>query len=286
MNPINTLQFRELFHIKLWGKIFYHVFLIVSIGILFSACKEDQPEEKVDPSGKIVFNFKHFLSDDPLFFDTLMYTNAAGNTYLVNEIQYFISDVTLFNTDGSEILIDDWKDIHYVDTDIPNSHRWEVYDKISIGIYDSINFTFGIADEKNISYMFVNPPESFMFWPEFLGGGYHSMKLNGKWLEEGQQTQTTPFDFHLGRGQIYHSYPDSITGFIPNDFKVSLPGSNFIMSSNNVMEFDVVMHVENWFKDTHIYDHDVWGGYIMQNQDAMQMVKENGWNVFSIEIKE
>lgn len=257
--------------------------MILSIGILFSACKEDEPEETVDTSGKIIFNFNHFINDGPVLFDTLLYTNAAGNPYLVNEIQYFISDVTLFNQNGSEILIDDWKAIHYVDTDIPNSHRWEVFDKIPAGTYDSINFTFGIADEKNISYMFVNPPESFMFWPEFLGGGYHYMKLNGKWLEEGQQTQTTPFDFHLGRGQVYYSYPDSITGFIPNDFKVSLPHSDFSMSSNNIVEFDIVMHIENWFKNPHIYDHDVWGGYIMQNQDAMQVVKENGWNVFSIE---
>ncbi len=284
MNPINTLRYRELFHINLWKRLFLYSSLIFLVGILLSACKENEPEEPVDTSGKIVFNFKHFLDGSPVLFDTLLYTNAAGNPYLVNEIQYFISDVTLFNHNGTEILIDDWKDLHYVDTDIPNSHKWEVFDKIPEGTYDSISFTFGIPEEKNISFMFVNPPESFMFWPEFLGGGYHSMKLNGKWLEEGQQIQTTPFDFHLGRGQIYHSYPDSITGFIPNDFKVSLPGSYFIMESNNILEFDIIMHIENWFKDPHIYDHDVWGGYIMQNQDAMQIVKENGYNVFSVKI--
>ncbi len=56
------------------------------------------------------------------------------------------------------------------------------------------------------------------------------------------------------------------------------------MESNNILEFDIIMHIENWFKDPHIYDHDVWGGYIMQNQDAMQIVKENGYNVFSVKI--
>ncbi|MEZ5147908.1 MAG: hypothetical protein R2759_12815 [Bacteroidales bacterium] len=37
-------------------------------------------------------------------------------------------------------MIDDWKDIHYVDTDIPDSRRWEVYDKITPDEYDSVSF--------------------------------------------------------------------------------------------------------------------------------------------------
>ena len=106
----------------------------------------------------------------------------------------------------------------------------------------------------------------------------------GKWLEEGQQLQTTPFDFHLGRGQIYYSYPDSITGFIPNDFNVSLPNSGFQLESAQTVDINIFMNIENWFKNPSIYDHDVWGGYIMQNQEAMQLVKENGINVFSVEI--
>jgi hypothetical protein len=248
------------------------------------SCKDEEPEPPAEKTGKIIFHFKHYLNNFPVQFDTLMYVNAAGNPYLVNEIQYFISDVKLYNNNDSALLIDDWKDIHYVDTDIPTTHSWEVFDKIPEGFYDSISFTFGIPEEKNHSFMYVNPPESFMFWPEYLGGGYHYLKLNGKWLEEGQQTQTTPFDFHLGRGQVYYSYPDSITGFIPNEFSVSLPNSGFQINTGQTVDINIFMNIENWFQEPNIYDHDIWGGYIMQNQNAMQMVKENGWNVFSIEI--
>lgn len=131
--------------------------------------------------------------------------------------------------------------------------------------------------------MYVNAPEKDMFWPEFLGGGYHYMKLNGKWLPEGQTSQTIPFDFHLGIGQIYHAYPDSITGYVHNYFDVSLPGSEFSIDAGETWELKITMHVENWFNDPHIYDHDVFGGYIMQNQEAMQLVKENGFNVFTLE---
>ncbi|MCB2220270.1 MAG: hypothetical protein KQI35_07750 [Bacteroidetes bacterium] len=252
-----------------------------------SGCDGEEPIDEPDnQSAKIRISFSHLIDDQPIDFDTLKYVNEAGNPYMVNEIQYFISDVTLFRNDGFARIIDDWKDIHYVDTDLPATQTWEVYDKIEPGTYDSIAFTFGIVPEKNISFMFVNPPEKDMFWPEYLGGGYHYMKLNGKWLPEGQTVQTIPFDFHLGRGQVYFSYPDSITGFIDNQFNVSLPASGFHLNSGETKEIEMIMHVEKWFKDPHVYDHDVFGGYIMQNQEAMLMVKENGHNVFTVKIKD
>ncbi len=284
MSPINTLLFQGQSLIKITRNLVRLGFIMIFISITISACNDKEPGPPEEKSGKIIINFIHQMNGESLQFDTLMYINAAGNPYLINEIQYFVSELTLFNNNGTEILIDDWKDVHYVDTDISTSHTWEVFDKIPEGSYDSISFTFGIPEEKNISFMYVNPPESFMFWPEFLGGGYHYMKLNGKWLEEGQQTQTTPFDFHLGRGQIYYSYPDSITGFVPNEFNVSLPGSGFQVISEQTIDINIVMNIENWFQYPHTYDHDIWGGYIMQNQEAMQLVKENGQNVFSTEF--
>jgi hypothetical protein len=241
---------------------------------------------------KIDFYFDHKNSDTTIFynannelvFDTLIYTNEAGNRYLINEIQYFISYVTLYKSDGSVIVADQWDPIHYVDTDIPETWDWTIGNNFPAGEYDSLVFTFGIPEEHNISFMFVNPPERDMFWPEFLGGGYHSMKLNGKWVEFGQTNQTTPFDFHIGRGQIYYSYPDSIIGFVPNDFEVSLLKSGFTLSDGITQWISLEMDVGKWFEEPHVFDFDEWGGYIMQNQDAMQIAKENGANVFSTRL--
>ena len=130
--------------------------------------------------------------------------------------------------------------------------------------------------------MFVNPPESFMFWPIYLGGGYHHMKLNGKWLDENQQI--SPFDFHLGIGQIYYSYPDSITGFVQNYFNVELPNSSFSLVKNQTKEIQIIMNIENWFKSPNTYNHDDWGGDIMQNKEAMFLACENGHDVFTAEF--
>ncbi|MBN3034375.1 MAG: hypothetical protein JW861_02225 [Bacteroidales bacterium] len=257
---------------------------IAAAGIaLLAGCKKETKITEVS-SGKIIICFDHRVDDLPMVRDSLMYTNEAGNPYMINEIQYFISDFTLYGAGGSQVVIDDWKDIHYVDTDIPETWTWEVYDEIPQGWYDSVSFTFGITAEKNKSFMYVNPPERDMFWPEYLGGGYHYLKLNGKWLPAGQAYQTRPFDFHLGIGQIYFSYPDSITGYVQNYFTVCPPGSALQVINGQSTKFNIVMNIENWFKEPHIYDHDQWGGYIMQNQDAMALARENGHNVFTLEL--
>ncbi len=260
------------------------ILILISASALFS-CKKKIPPP-IEKYGKITFSFKHFIDKQPIIYDSLMYVNAAGNPYLVNEIQYFISNVTLYSSGKEPYLIQDWKKAHYIDTDIESTWTWEVFDKLQVGDYDSIRFTFGFPDNENISFAYVNPPERDMFWPEFLGGGYHYMKLNGKWLEEGQTDITSPFDFHLGRGQIYYSYPDSITGFIDNSFQVTLPNSSFSLIENKIKKIEIQMNVEKWFVNPHVFDLNIHGGYIMQSQEAMNMAKENGIDVFTSKILE
>ncbi|MBU0487698.1 MAG: hypothetical protein KKA07_18285 [Bacteroidetes bacterium] len=256
---------------------------LISI-LLLLACKKEKPNPQVIvETGKIKLSFAFFNQGQPQIFDELNYTNSAGNQYLVNEIQFFVSEVNLYSHDGKVVNIDDWEIDHYVDTDIPDTHTWEVFDPIPAGLYDSIAFRFGISEARNQSFMFVNPPESYMFWPEFLGGGYHCMKLNGKWVDT--SSTLLPFDFHLGTGQIYSGNTtdvDSITGFVHNDFRVSLPLSAFSIGKDQTVHITLRMNVEKWFCEPHVYDHNIWRGDIMQKQAAMQIVKENGWNVFTI----
>ncbi|MBI9038493.1 MAG: hypothetical protein JEY97_10200 [Bacteroidales bacterium] len=260
-------------------------FFIIICLLIFTfivGCKKNSESDDVEKFSNLTLKFAYYNEGKLLEFDTIIYENEAGNKYLVNEIQYFISDVILHKSNGENILIDEWKDIHYIDTDILSTQTWKIPDKLTPGNYNSISFTFGISEAKNHSLMFLNPPERDMFWPEYLGGGYHYMKLNGKWLSD--ENTINPFDFHLGIGQIYHSYPDSITGFIQNYFEVNLPSSSFELIENQTKEIEISMNIENWFRNPNIYDHDVYGGDIMQNQEAMNLACENGHNVFTIKI--
>lgn len=257
-------------HTKFALGFFVLFFLLVS-------CKEKDEPDTVE-SGKISFYFDQHINNSNIEFDTLIYMNVAGNQYMVNEIQYFLSDFTLYKSDGTAIILNAWKDIHYVDTDLPETREYAALDDIPAGEYDSIAFTFGIVEAKNQSLMFVNPPESNMFWPEVLGGGYHYMKLNGKW--KNTLGETVPFNLHLGIGQVYDPGSGEITGFVQNYFRVSLPNTSFNISGGDQVMFNIIMNVDEWFENPNVFDLNFWGSHIMQNQAAMQAVKENGHNVF------
>jgi hypothetical protein len=260
------------------------IIILLSLVIINFSCKKPQENSPTLETGHISFKFTHVVDGQPLQKDSMMYTNAAGNPYEVDQLMYFISDVTLHKSDGTKKVIDDWKDINYVDIDIPSTLTWNVYDSIPVGTYDSISFTFGISEAKNQSFMFVNPPESNMMWPDVLGGGYHYMMLNGKWQDSINQIEN--FNFHLGIGQLYKSNAtnnvDSIYAFVQNYFNVTLPSSSFTITEGATRHIEIVMNIDSWFKTPNVFDFNYWGQNIMQIQPAMQMVKENGHDVFSV----
>lgn len=251
--------------------------------LLLSLCKDPNDTSPAN-TGKISLQFFHHFNNENVVFDTLQYVNEAGNIMTFSEIQYFISDVTLHYADGRSYLINKWKDIHYVDSDIESTQTWDVYDSIPTGNIDSISFTFGINEEKNQSFIYVNPPESLMFWPDILGGGYHYMKLNGKWMNDEQQL--SPFNFHLGIGQTYDNQ-GNITGFIQNYFETGavLPVYSsyaLFVQPEQTSAIAIVMNIENWFHTPNTWDFNYWGGDIMQNQDAMYQACENELDVFTL----
>ncbi len=258
--------------------------LVLCFYLLIGCKKKEEPNNTEKNVGHIVFQFAHYVDGKPLTIDTLKYTNAAGNLYSVWQLMYFISDVTLHKSDGTKKVINGWNDIFYVDISIASTMTWNVYDDIPEGSYDSISFTFGINKEKNITGLFVNPPEVNMAWPGILGGGYHYLMINGKWKDK--QNFNDNYNYHLGIGQLYKGDSaniDSIYAFIQNYFKVNLPNSTFSLTKNTTKELQIIMNIENWFNKPNILDLNSTGMfYTMQNQQAMQMMKENGEGVFSI----
>jgi len=259
---------------------FYSIILLL---LSLYSCKEKpiSPRESY-----LTFVFEHRIDNETIVLDTY-YANAANNRYCLQEIKYFISSVCLYKHDGKKVDIQHNEGIHYVDLAYKNTLTWEIAQQIPEGEYDSIGFTFGLNQIDNQSFRFKNPPESNMAWPEVLGGGYHYMMLNG-WFYRGD-TVLAPLNIHLGRGQIYQGTTpnvDSIIGFVDNYFSVCLPVKSFSIKRDETKTVKIVMNIENWFKTPYLYDFNYWGGHIMQNQSAMQTLKENGKNVFSVMISD
>jgi len=267
--------------------ILYRLFIVLIVVLSLLSCSKDNNEQQIDKkgSGKILVLFDNVVKGESLIRNTYCYVNMAGNTYEISEVKYFISDLVFYRKDGYIKNIDGWGKIHYVDIDYPSTLEWNVYDNIPLGEYDSVAFIFGIRDQENISFMYVNPPEVNMFWPEVLGGGYHYLMINGKWLDNNNQSKI--YNFHIGRGQLYKSNVinvDSIYGFVDNSFRVVFKNINLSIKEGYTTKLKITMDINSWFEGPYIYDHNVWGGDIMQKQEAMAIAVANGKDAFSFEV--
>lgn len=241
----------------------------IAVCLLMASCQK--------PSGNVCVNFSTSVDGKTLQLDTFIYENASGNHYLVSEVQYFISDVKLIREDGTEVQILSDSGAHYVDLDIPATLRWEPSDEIPAGHYTAVSFVFGLSPRLNHNYFYTNAPENNMAWPGMLGGGYHYMKINGKWMNtEGVEM---PFNLHTGRSATQVDGSD----FEDNSFLVTLPLSGFNIGRNETRTIGLNMNVNNWFVNPNLFDFNVFGGSIMQNVTAQHILRENGVDVFSIE---
>ncbi len=220
--------------------------------------------------GDLTINIDYSVNGKALITDSLCYCNEAGNEFLITEIQWFISKMELQDERGEWVSSE--QKIFYIDTDIPESQTLQIA-SIPVGRYKALRFVFGLDEEDNRTGLFTDPPESEMFWPDFLGGGYHYMKLNGKFLNA--EGHLAPLAIHLGIGQN-----EDCTEFYQNYFIVELP-IDFTIKENTVNQFDLTMVIDNWFRNPNLYDFNTFGSAIMQNQAAQQALKENGKDVFT-----
>lgn len=220
--------------------------------------------------GDLDIHVSHTFNDQPLVTDTCRYHNEAGESMMMNEIQWFISNILLKDEQGGTHPLEK---IYYIDTNLPETQTLQATN-IPCGKYVSMQFTFGLDENDNHTGRFVNPPESNMFWPEPLGGGYHYMKLNAKFVDAEQQL--VPVNVHLGIGQN-----ESLTEFYQNYFTVELP-IDLTITEEKTGALHLDMVIDNWFRNPHLYRFQDSPTHIMQNQAAQQIFKENGQDVFRI----
>ena len=249
--------------------------ILILLAVAFVSCTKP-----VD-FGNISVGIHYSVNGKPLVTDTLCYENEAGNQFLITEIQWFLSNIELKNEAGDWIMLHqpgladtlDINRIYYIDTDIPESQTLHSR-PVEVGHYTTIRFTFGLDEIDNQTGLFTDPPESEMFWPDMLGGGYHYMKLNGKYLDS--EGRLAPMAIHLGIGQN-----EDCTEFYQNYFIVELP-VDFTVKANTENQLDLTMVIDNWFRNPHTIDFNEFGSHIMQNQTAQQLLSGNGKDVFKI----
>ena len=99
------------------------------------------------------------------------------------------------------------------------------------------------------------------------------VKINGRWVDGSGVRQ--PFNLHSGKIAT-----DS--GFADNTFTVTLPLSQFAVGKNSSADLTLLMNVNAWFSNPYLFDFKVFGGSIMQNREAQEVLRANGRDVFGV----
>ena len=124
------------------------------------------------------FTFIHGLNGNTFQFDAIAYPHPAGQNYSVQTLKYFVSNIVLYKASGDSVYIDVE---HYIDANDPTTTTLEYSQSIENTSYTGIAFIFGLDASKNVTGAYINPPENLMEWPIPMGGGYHYMKMEGKY---------------------------------------------------------------------------------------------------------
>ncbi len=238
--------------------------LIVLTTLLMVSCKKGI---ETSTSGKVHFSFNHKVGSQVLEFNNLKYINPLGHKFEIRSLKYLISNITFSKSDGSREIFR--KPIYL---DAQDSSTLTLNDiEIPFGNYKSISFTFGINESQNISGYLNTVKEVSMAWPDgSQGGGYHYMKLEGKYDSLGIETANKSYNIHTGPTMGNH-----------NSFDVLFDNSAFTISDKG-LTFQIIMDINEWFTNPENYDFSEYGHMIMMNLNAQNKLRKNGTSVFSI----
>jgi hypothetical protein len=230
---------------------------LVVLVVFFYACKHDNDTATpIVPVQGISLSIGYNVDNTPFRTDSFMYYTDAGYQYDVTMLDYYLSQISLIKPDSSTVLL---KDFLYVCATDAGSNHVDLKD-LPIGDYIGLQFNIGLDSLHNCTDALPATTDNLnMQWPEPMGGGYHFLRFEGHYA-------ITGFAMHLGTSSCL--IPVKI-------FK------HIIISKNVKTPVNLVMNINEWFRNPYVFDFDTDGNYIMGNAAAMQKIAGNGVDVFN-----
>lgn len=211
------------------------------------------------------YNGVSFMPSD---FDVIKFTNDKGTMHSITKLQYLVSDFVLYKADGDSIVVEGYNLVDLANTgSFAYSFPAEMH--IPNGDYTGIGFTWGFDEADNTSGTYADLNAASWSWPAMIGGGYHFMKFEGKFIDS--NTDTTSFAFHNGTASNNGNHE-------ANHFYVKL---NQSFSLTKDASITINMDMSEWFKNPNQWDLDLMHAMLMPNYTAQKMMNANGGSVFS-----
>ena len=218
--------------------------LLLFAPFIFS-CKKEYSQEN---STNLVIQFKAVVDTEPLVFGKT-YSNYYEESYQVSNFKFYISNITLINTDsniaypvsGSEDFL-----VNFAD-----SFSTRIKVKAKPFNYNRISFTIGVDSLKNVSgsQLGALDPLNGMFWT--WNTGYIMAKLEGS--SAVSQQPNNRFEYHIGG----YKGPDNVVRRVALLYPYQ---ASLIVSDLRKAELTITANANAWFFNPHelkIADHPV-----------------------------
>lgn len=246
--------------------------LLALVALVALSCNNDDDNNTTPVN--VDFLFTHNFDGSPIEnsdFDQIQYTNENGEQLSLSKLVYLISDITFTNSSGDAF---DAGDYNLVNVREETNLTFTPNIQIPPGNY-TVSFTFGFDDEDNIdgAYADLNSADGGWNVPAMLGGGYHYMRMEGKFIDN--TSTETGYAYHTIRAADMSTTPvtNQDTSFVVTLGTVTV---------SNDTQVEVKMDVAEWYKNPNLWDLNALHTVLMPNFNAQIMMSENGPSVFSL----
>ncbi len=249
--------------------------LALFIGLMvlgITGCKEDTdpapsptPQEATTPAA---VQISYEVDGVPLEFDTLKFKTPYNVQFKMENLLYYISEITLHKTDGS--VCKTWENgarrYFYMDGRKEPVATLDL-GNVPEGEYNKITFHVGLPEDLNKHGAIENTTENTnMIWPTMMGGGYHFTKFEGKFMRPVVDT-LAGFAIHIGT----NSALVNVTVNLPTPLKIS---------GTNKVTIPLVMNFNEWLKTPYDYDFSTDKSYTMMDSTLRVKLAANGADAF------
>ena len=153
---------------------------LVLLVLPFVACDKNDYDQ-AQQNTPVSVGFLHNFYEDAVVssnFNTIQYINGFGTSLSITRLRYLISQVSFTNQDGIKTLV---KDYHLVD--LSQDNTLTINDiLLPPGAYN-LKMRFGFTEATNTTSVYPDLNAASWNVPENLGGGYHYMQMEGRYLD-------------------------------------------------------------------------------------------------------
>jgi hypothetical protein len=180
------------------------LFALIITAVVFAHCKPESPAVPASQTSSIAISFNHYIADSLLVLNTKNYSNSIEQNFTVDKFNYFISNIILEKTDGTNYVVPQDSSYFLIKSSNKASQNISIKN-IPVGNYRRISFMIGVDSARSCmpasartGALDVGATAADMYWT--WNTGYIFLKLQCMpIIPKGEDSSAViPYVYHIG----------------------------------------------------------------------------------------